>query len=95
MALQKQQLMLQATDIDGALTELEKVTNEKLYKTAGPLMIEANKKDISAELKEKKETSEARIALLEKQEKKLAEKLEELGKELQAMLKGPSVPKAG
>ena len=86
IALQKQQLMLQSTDMDNALTELGKITDkEKIYRLVGPLLIETNKKDSEKMLKDDKELATTRINILEKQEKKINEKFEELKNELQGM----------
>lgn len=94
-SMQKQQLVLQSADIENALSALEKTSIERIYKIAGPLIIETNKQDSEKKLREDKEVTETRIKMLEKQEKKLTEKLEELRTELQNMLKPPSEIGAG
>lgn len=89
MALQKQQLILQSTDLDNALAEVGNATGkEKIYKMAGPLLIETNKDESMKNLQEKKELADTRIKVLEKQEKKIGEKFEGLRGELQMMLQG-------
>jgi prefoldin beta subunit len=89
ISMQKQQLMMGENDIDNALTELGKISGgEKVYRAAGPLLIESSKADSEKNLKDEKELNETRMKVLEKQEKKLSEKYEELRKELQALL-GP------
>jgi len=87
IALQKQQLMLQSTDTENALTELGKITDKgKIYRLVGPILIETNKKDSEKMLNDDKELIATRINFLEKQEKKLDEKFEDLKTELQGML---------
>lgn len=87
MALQKQQFIINGNDIENALTELGKISgSEKVYKAAGMLLIESSKTESEKSLKEDKEVNETRIKVVERQEKKLSERFEELGKELQSML---------
>jgi len=86
-SMQKQQFILQSADIENALSALEKTGNEKIYKIAGPLLIETNKESSEKKLKEDKELTATKIKMLEKQEKKLNDKLVELRTELQSMLK--------
>ena len=88
LAIQKQQFTLQSADIDNALSELEKVEEGKVYEMAGPLLIETNKEDSKNKLTDNKEVTATRLKVLEKQEKKLTAKLEELGSELQGLLGG-------
>ena len=89
LSLQKQQLFLQSADADNALGALEKAdTGAKIYKAAGPILVETSKTDSEKKLKEDKELSDAKLKMIEKQEAKLTEKLEELRTEIQGMLKG-------
>jgi prefoldin beta subunit len=83
---QKQQLMLKSADIDNALEELEKMDKGKVYKLAGPLMIETSKEESKKSLTDNKEISKTRLDMLEKQEKKIMEKLTGLRAELQTMM---------
>jgi len=50
------------------------------------LLIESSKGDCEKDLKEQKDLNETRVKVLEKQEKKLSEKYDELKKEIQGML---------
>ncbi len=88
MVLQKQQMVLQSADIGNALAALEKIDKEKLYKAIGPLFIEAGKEETEKKLKEDKELLDTRVKILEKQEKKLVDKLKELSVEIQSDLQG-------
>lgn len=93
--LQKQQMTLQVADIDNALTALQKVDKQKVYEAVGPLLIETTKEESQKKLQENKEVTEARIQMLEKQEKKITEKLKELGAEIQTEIRGGTPPTAG
>lgn len=87
MSMQKQQLMLQSTDIDNALAELGKLNDENIYEAIGPLLIETNKEGSEKKLNDNKETVSTRIKILEKQEQRISSKLNELKVELQSLLK--------
>ncbi len=87
ISMQKQQLFIQSAEIDNALKALEDVSGEKVYRAAGPLLIETTKADSEKKLKEDKELAGTRLKMIEKQETKLTEKLEELRSELQTMMK--------
>ncbi len=91
IAIQKQQMILQSADIENALSELEKITDERIYEAVGPILIESEKEKSKKRLKENKETMDTRIKILEKQEEKLSTKLKELGAELQTLLKGTGI----
>ena len=87
ITLQKQQLMVNSNDVDNALSELGKISGkDKVYQAAGMLLIESSKGESEKFLKEEKDLNETRVKVLEKQEKKISEKYEELRKELQTML---------
>jgi prefoldin beta subunit len=88
VAMQKQQLFMQAADNENALKALEETKEgTKIYKAAGQLVVETNKADTEKKLKEDKDLVDAKMKMMEKQEKKLSEKLEELRAELQTMMK--------
>ncbi|MBD3260906.1 MAG: prefoldin subunit beta [Candidatus Altiarchaeales archaeon] len=86
VATQKQQFMLRNADIEGASQELSKAGEGKIYRMAGTLFVETNKGDCEKNLGEEKESNESRVNVLENQEKKLTQKLNELKGELQGML---------
>lgn len=93
---QKQQLVMQNMEVDNALEEVGKASDGKIYKAAGSLLIETNKADSDKYLKETKETVDARVKIMEKQEKKLTDKYTELKGELESMLgQGGAKPPAG
>ncbi len=85
---QKQKVQLELTEAKKALEELEKVEDGTvIYKTVGTLIVKTDKEKALAELKEKVETLEVRLNALERQEKKLNEKLKELTTKIQSALR--------
>jgi prefoldin beta subunit len=79
-SMQRQQLQLQQTEIETALSEME--NSNTIYKIIGNIMILTNKDKLRKELEEKKEMLSIRINTIEKQEEKLRLKIEELQKEI-------------
>lgn len=89
LSIQKQQLNQQSTETEHALKELDNVKGkEKIYRAAGPLFIETTQKDSKKKLEEEKDNIEAKINVMEKQEKKVREKLNSLREEVQGILQG-------
>jgi len=84
--IQKESLNLQNIEIEKALEELKKVTNEDVYKAVGSILIKSNKKDLEIELTEKKETISLRLKSLQKQEDRLKEKLKESQQKFEEIL---------
>ena len=89
VSLQKQQLMLQNTDLENAKKELEAVKAERVYKMAGPLLIESSKDAGMKYVTDERDMADSKIKILEKQEKKLIEKLNEMRGELQSAFSPP------
>jgi len=85
--IQKESLNLQNIEIEKALEELKKITNEDVYKAVGPILIKSNKKDLETELVEKKETISLRLKSLQKQEDRLKEKLKESQEKFEEIFK--------
>ncbi|NJE60884.1 prefoldin subunit beta [Thermococcus sp. 21S7] len=85
---QKQKIQLELTEAKKALEELEKVEDGTvIYKTVGTLIVKTDKAKAVGELEEKVETLEVRLNALERQEKKLNEKLKELTAKIQSALR--------
>ncbi len=78
---------MQSADTDNALKALEGVSGEKVYRAAGPLLVETTKDASEKKLKDDKELTATRLKMMEKQETKLTEKLDELRNELQTLMK--------
>jgi prefoldin beta subunit len=86
--LQKQQVDLEATEVEKALEELKKVSDtDAVYKSAGNLLVRAKKDDLIKELDERKELSGTRSAVLAKQEQRVRESVKELEGKIQEALK--------
>ena len=89
VTLQKQQLMLQNTDIDNARKALEGLVEGDVYRMVGPMLIQTSKDGGLKYLSDEKEMASAKLKVMEKQEKKLVEKLNDMRGELQSMLNPP------
>lgn len=80
---QKQQLELELTETEQALSELEKMDDSAtIYKSIGSLLVKAEKPKVTTELTERKELLNTRISVMGKQE----ERLRAQAKDLQARL---------
>ena len=87
--VQKQQLEMEKAESDKALEELKKAADDDtVYKHSGSILIKSNKTDLIAELEEKKELSETRSKVLEKQEERIKESLKEQEAKINEMIKG-------
>ncbi len=95
---QRVQLEAKLREIDGTLEELGKVSGDTpVYKSIGMLLVRQDDRDaLKKELEEHKETLTIRVKSLQKQEKSLTERYEDLGGKIQAALGGPgAVPNSG
>jgi len=87
--VEKQRLELELVEVKSALEELQKVSDDAaVYKAVGPVLVQTSKQQIVEELTERKELTETRLKLLEKQEQRTREQLESLQKELRMALSG-------
>ena len=75
--MQKQSFQAQLLEIENAIKELQE-SKKEVFRIVGSLMIEGNKEDLKKDLNNKKEIFELRVSNLEKQEKKIKEKAEQL-----------------
>jgi prefoldin beta subunit len=90
---QKQQLEMDMTETDRALTELEKVTGETpVYKSVGSILVKADKEALLSELKERKELLNTRVTVLGRQEERTRERLKDIQQKLQEKLRTPRAP---
>ncbi len=86
---QKQQLVIDQTESDKAIEELNKASDDDtVYKHAGSILIKSNKKDLIAELEENKELAKTRSTVLEKQEARIKQSLQEQEAKINEMMKG-------
>lgn len=87
---ERQRLDAELAEINNALGELEKVGEDaKVFKSVGPVLVEAKGENIKNELTERKELNETRLKILEKQESRTRAQLDSLQKELQRVLSEP------
>jgi len=90
---QKQQLELELTEVEQALDELEKLTdNATIYKSIGSLLVKSEKGKVTTDLNERKELLDMRINVLGKQEERLRSQVKELQTKLQRDLRPLSPP---
>jgi prefoldin beta subunit len=81
---QKQQVELEATEIDQALNELQKMTDEAvIYKSAGTLLMRSERPKVITELTERKDLLNTRSTILTKQEERLRAQLKDVQTKLQ------------
>jgi len=89
---QKQQVELELTEIEQALSELQKVADDAVvYRSIGSLLVKTEKAKVVADLNERKELLNMRATVLGKQEERLRSQL----KELQAKLQQDLAPVSG
>lgn len=92
---QKQQLELELSETEKALSELEKITDDvPVYKSVGSILLKAERQGLMGELKERKELLNSRVAVLGRQEERTRERMKELQERLQQRLKGPGTAQA-
>jgi len=97
VSAQRLQLEAKLREVEGTLEELGKIgADTPVYKSIGMLLVRQDDREgLRKELDEHKETLTIRLKSLQRQEKTLTEKYEELGAKLQQALGGPAAPKAG
>jgi len=90
LASQRLQLDTKVKEIESSLQELEKAgPDTNVYKSVGTLLIRAdNREEIKKELEDFKETISIRVKAIQKQEKSLNERFEQLQQKLTEALGG-------
>lgn len=90
---QKQQVELELTELEQALSELQKIADDAvIYKSIGSILVKTDKAKVTADLNERKELLNTRAAVLGKQEERLRTQMKELQSRLQqdlAPISGP------
>ncbi len=90
---QKQQLELELSEVEQALSELEKLSNAAIiYKSIGSLLVKSKKTKVTTELNERKDLLNMRINVLGKQEERLRTQVKDLQEKLQKDLRQISPP---
>ena len=87
LAAQRQQFTLQLEEIKMAQEELGKSEKGTIYRSMGPLLIEASKTDAISDLKDRIELLEMRLSVFDKQEAKIKPRFTELRAVLEKALK--------
>ncbi len=85
-SMQKQAFQLELNETESALREVGEASGE-IYKITGQIMIRTEKTGVTSELNEKKKLLDLRINAVEKQEKILNQKLEQLKKDVEDKFK--------
>ncbi|MEM3550435.1 MAG: prefoldin subunit beta [Candidatus Bathyarchaeia archaeon] len=89
---QKQQVEIELTEVEQALAELQKTSDEAvIYKAVGSLLVKTEKARVTVDLNERKELLNMRASVLGKQEERLRSQM----KELQAKLQQDLAPISG
>ena len=90
---QKQQLELQLTEVEHAVTELDKLDETAVvYKSIGALLVKSEKDKVTIDLTERKELLKMRVDVLAKQEERLRTQVKDLQEKLQQDLRPVSGP---
>jgi len=91
LGTQRLQLEAKLREVDNTLEELGKLPKDSsVYKSIGVLLVKADDREaLKKELEEHKETLTIRIKSIQKQEKALGERFEDLQGKIQAALGGP------
>ena len=86
--VQREATGMQILEIKKALEELEKSTEQKdVYRIAGPILLKTPKDEVLKDLKEKEEALGVRLKAIEKEEKRIKIKIDEIKEQLTAALK--------
>jgi prefoldin beta subunit len=81
---QKQQVELEQMEINQALDELQKLTDDAvIYKATGSLLIKSERSKVIADLNERKELLNTRVTVLAKQEERIKVQVKDVQTKLQ------------
>lgn len=81
---QKQQVELEQMEINQALDELQKLTDDAvIYKATGSLLIKSERSKVIADLNERKELLSTRVTVLAKQEERVKAQVKDVQTKLQ------------
>jgi prefoldin beta subunit len=89
IVMQKQQVDLEASEVERALAELRKASDaDAVYKSAGNILVRSKKEDLLKDLDERKELANTRSTVLAKQEGRVRENIKDLQTKIEDALKG-------
>jgi prefoldin beta subunit len=80
--MQKEQLSIQLMEINKAMEDLEKTKEAEVYRISGPVLIKTKKADATKDLKEKQDLIKMRLSQIEKKEKGIKDKVDDLREKL-------------
>ncbi|HEX58929.1 MAG TPA: prefoldin subunit beta [Methanomicrobia archaeon] len=87
IARQKMQVEAMLKDVELALEELEKLSDDAvIYRNVGELMIKASKAEVKEDLTDKKETYDLRLKTLERQEERMQKRFQQLQQQIREAL---------
>lgn len=91
LASQRLQLEAKLREVEGTLEELGKLAPDMtVYKSIGILLVQTNDREaLKKELEDHRETLTIRVKAIQKQEKSLGERYEDLQQKIQSALGGP------
>ena len=90
---QKQQVEMESTEIEQALAEMQKLSDDAvIYKAVGSLFVKAERQKTITDLTERKDILSTRVMVLGKQEERFRSQLREVQTKLQEDLKPVSPP---
>jgi len=93
LTVQKQKIDLEMSESERALETLQEVEGDtKVFKSVGAILVEKTRDELIDELNERQDFLEMRSNVLEKQEKKTRQRLNELQETLQKDLNLSNVP---
>lgn len=80
---QKQQVDVESSETEQALSELQKMTDEAVvYKAMGTILVKTERTRIISELTERKDLLSTRVTVLQKQEERLRNQLKDIETQL-------------
>ena len=85
--MQKQNIQAQKSEVENALSEINKVDEKDAYEVVGNIMVKKSKKELIESLEKKKEMFDLRLKTIEKQQSKLSEKATEIQEKISKNIK--------
>lgn len=76
--MQNEQLNMQLLEINKAIEDIENTKETDIYRISGPVLIKTEKATATKDLKEKQDMIKMRITQIEKREKGIKDKIEDL-----------------
>jgi prefoldin beta subunit len=76
--VQKESLNMQLMEIKKAVEDLDKTKETEIYRISGPVLIKTTKADAKKDLKDKQDLISMRLSQIEKKEKGIKEKVDDL-----------------